>query len=130
MRARSDRPPELPPVPVLQAGTATATITVRSSAVAFSFVLEGMGEMESTGYDTIKLLLDGSEIGYATAPGGGKGCTDGPIVFTPKNAGTAPICFSANSVHTFRLSVDTVDALYHVASYYQAKLTLAKVASC
>lgn len=120
----------LPHVPV-QFGTATATITVRSSPVAFSFALEGMGEQDAAGLDKIKLLLDGAEIGSATAPGGDLGCSDGPVVFTRTGAGTAPtICFPANSVHTFQLEVDTVDGVSHVASYYQAKLTLVKTESC
>lgn len=116
--------------PILQSGTATAKITIKESPVAFSFELEGMGERQDTNYDTIKLYLNGNEVGSATAPGGGEGCLDGPAIFTPSTDVTLPICFEAGSRHTFQLVVDTVDGLYHIASYYQARLTLAQVASC
>ena len=116
------------PLWLLQSGTATATITIRDSPVAFSFELEGVGEAQDRGFDTLRLYLDGNQVGSAEAPGGKQGCTDGPAIFTQTIA--LPVCFQAFSRHTFQLVADTVDGAYHVTSYYQAKLALTRVPSC
>ena len=104
-----------------QKATATATITVGAVNTNLNINWSGMGEAQATDYDKMKFILDGIEVSNGHAPGGGLGCVDGPIVQTIITPPPYPLL--ANTVHTLLLDFDTVDALYHVDSFYQATLS-------
>jgi hypothetical protein len=80
-----------------------------------------VGEAQATDFDKMRFVLDGVEVSNGHAPGGGLGCVDGPIVQTINVA--PPYLLLANTVHTLLLDFDTVDALFHLDSFYQATLS-------
>ena len=104
-----------------QTGTATATITVGSSAVNLGLAFTGMGEAQSANFEKITFTLDGTQVADAHAPGGGLGCVMGPVVKTFTVA--SPYTLAANSTHTLAINFTTADALYHVNAYYEVNLS-------
>jgi hypothetical protein len=105
----------------IQAGTATATITVDNVDTYLYLDFEGIGELEKSDFELIKFKLDGVQIANAHAPGGNLGCEMGSVV---KEYDVAPPYFlPANSVHTFEIDFTTNDNLFHVGSYYEVSLS-------
>lgn len=80
-----------------------------------------IGERQDSGFDKITFKLDGTQIADAHAPGGGLGCLMGPVIKTYQVA--SPYLLLANTTHTLRIDFSTIDALYHVDSYYQVNLS-------
>jgi hypothetical protein len=106
---------------LVQQATATATITVGAVNTNLDINWVGMGEAEDEEFDKMRFILDGVEVSNGHAPGGNLGCVDGPIVQTILVA--PPYLLLANTVHTLLLDFDTIDAAYHVDSFYQATLS-------
>jgi hypothetical protein len=105
----------------IQAGTATATITVGGVDVNMGLAFDGIGELEQSDYEQIIFILDGNPIADAHAAGGSLGCAMGPVVQTFIQA--PPYLLLANSVHTLLIDFTTADALYHLGSYYEVDLS-------
>ena len=105
----------------VQAGTATATITVGSSAVNLGLDFEGIGEAQASAYERITFTLNGTQVADAHAPGGGLGCVMGPVVKTYTTS--PPYTLAANTTHTLVIDFTTADALYHVNAYYEVDLS-------
>ena len=106
-----------------QGGTATATITVGSSAGSLGFSFSGLAEEEDTGYELIDFYLNGVLVASATSPGSNEGgdpdtCSMGPAVATYHVA--PPYALAANSVNTLIINFTTFDELYHLGAYYEA----------
>ena len=105
----------------VQAGTATATITVDNVDTYLYLDFEGIGELEKTSFEKITFKLDGVQIAKANAAGGNLECEMGPVV---KEYNVAPPYFlPANSTHTFEIDFTTNDNLFHVGSYYEVDLS-------
>lgn len=104
----------------LQSGTAIANISVGSSNTFLSLDFEGIGELESSAFDTIRFLLDGVELARGNAAGGGLGCQMGPIVKTILVPG--PYLLMANTSYELKIEFSTVDGRFHLGSYYQVNL--------
>ena len=105
----------------VQAGTATATIVVGSSAVNLGLDFEGVGEAQASEYEKITFTLNGTEVARANAPGGGLGCVMGPVVKTYTTS--PPYTLAANTTHTLVIDFTTADANYHVNAYYEVDLS-------
>lgn len=104
-----------------QSGTAIATILGGTSGYRFVPSMVGFGERQDTGYDQMTLYFNGSLLVQGDAPGGGQGCvTAGPVVQTPSSIPFQTI--APGTTNTFTCYFDTVDALYHVNSYYILQL--------
>jgi hypothetical protein len=105
----------------VQAGTATATITVDNVDTYLYLDFEGVGELENPAFEKITFKLDGVQIAKANAAGGDLECQMGPVV---KEYIVAPPYFlPANSTHTFEIDFTTNDNLFHVGSYYEVDLS-------
>ena len=104
-----------------QAGTATATIVVGSSAVNLGLDFEGVGEAQNSSFERITFTLNGTQVANANAPGGGLGCVMGPVVKTYTTS--PPYTLAANTTHTLVIDFTTADALYHVNAYYEVDLS-------
>ena len=109
----------------VQAGTATATITVGANNVEMGLDFSGMGEAQASQFEKITFDLDGTQLARANAPGGGLGCVMGAVVKTYVTP--SPYLLQANSVHTLLIDFSTVDALYHVNAFYNVQLTFTEV---
>lgn len=94
---------------------------VGSSNTYLNVDFEGIGERQDSGFDKITFKLDGTQIADAHTPGGGLGCLMGPVIKTYQVA--SPYLLLANTTHTLRIDFSTIDALYHVDSYYQVNLS-------
>jgi hypothetical protein len=105
----------------IQAGTATATIVVGSSAVNLGLDFEGVGEAQNSNFERITFTLNGTQVANANAPGGSLGCVMGPVVKTYTTA--PPYVLAANTTHTLVIDFTTADALYHVNAYYEVDLS-------
>lgn len=109
-----------------QTGTATATITVGPADTYLNLNFEGIGEAEASQFEKIEFRLNGPgysnvKLADAHAPGGGLGCTMGPVVKT--YSVPSPYLLTAGSVYTFTINFDTADALFHVDAYYEIYLS-------
>lgn len=105
----------------LQAGTATATITVGATNVNMGLSFQGIGELEQSDYEKITFSLDGVQIANANAAGGGLQCQMGAVIQTFTQA--PPYLLLANTVHTLFINFTTNDPLYHVGAFYEVDLT-------
>jgi len=106
----------------IQRGIATATINVTGGIRIMTVSLSGLAERQSTGFESMKLALDGITIISSTSPGGNLGCLMGPVVVSTLVNG--PYLIPAG-IHTLVLSFSTVDALYHKGAFYLCQLTFA-----
>jgi hypothetical protein len=107
--------------PNTQSATAVATIIVPEDiTVEMTVDWDGIGEEEATGFDVMSLVVDGSLVATANAPGGGLGCSFGPVTSTPASPQTVSL---ASGEHSLNISASTNDALYHVGCWYQFDLT-------
>lgn len=107
--------------PSIQAGTATATITVGGSNVNMGLSFTGIGELQNPNFELITFTLDGTQVADARAAGGGLGCQMGAVV---QNFTTPPPYFlAANTSHTLFINFTTNDGLYHVGSFYEIDLS-------
>ena len=122
-----------------QLGSATASITVGAVSTYLTLDFVGFGERVASNYDKIVFKLNGVQIAAANAPGDlgtalGK-CLDGPVIKTfwdqngvnPTATGAGVsnpyrYLLLANTSYTLNLYFDTIDALYHYNSYYEALL--------
>jgi hypothetical protein len=109
----------------IQAGTATATITVGAVNVNMGLSFSGIGELEAPDFEKITFSLDGTEIAKANAAGGNLGCEMGPVVQT--YIVPPPYLLLAGTVHTLFINFTTNDGLYHVGSFYEVDLTFVEV---
>jgi hypothetical protein len=109
----------------VQAGTATATITVGGINVNMGLSFQGIGELEEPDFEKITFSLDGVEIARANAAGGSLGCQMGPVVQTFTQA--PPYLLLANSVHTLFIDFTTNDPLFHLGSFYEVDLTFVEI---
>ena len=109
----------------LQAGTATATITVGAIDVNMGLSFQGIGELQQPNFEKITFSLDGVQIARANAAGGFLGCQMGPVVQTFTQA--PPYLLLANSVHTLFIDFTTNDELFHVGSFYEVDLTFVEI---
>lgn len=99
-----------------QTGRAIGTITlVDDGYVAIDWF--GVAEVEDSGFENMRILVDGDLVARATSPGGDHGC-DAPeaVVSTPASGDTI---FLAAGVHTIQVDVTTGDSWYHVDCYYE-----------
>ena len=82
-----------------------------------AYTLQGQGEIEATGFDELRFLIDGDIVASSTSPGGGGGCAagDGPVVVTTTQA--SPVAVSGNI--QLELEFTTIDNLYHKDSFYE-----------
>ena len=103
--------------PNTQTGEAKATITGLPPGVQLAYTLQGQGEIEATGFDELRFLIDGDIVASSTSPGGGGGCAagDGPVVVTTTQA--SPVAVSGNI--QLELEFTTIDNLYHKDSFYE-----------
>jgi len=106
--------------PNIQAGTATATITINQPG-KLMVNWTGLAEAEATGFEKAKLLVNNVLIGEATSPGGQLKCVMKEVVSTyyyPDGydlpAGT----------HTLKIECTTTDGLFHKGAYYQFSIAL------
>lgn len=107
--------------PYTQSGTATATIIVPEGlSTDMTVVWDGIGEEQDTGFDVMSLNVDGTLVARANAPGGGLGCSFGPIVSTPASPQVLTL---AEGEHTLSITASTNDSLYHVGCWYQFDLS-------
>ena len=106
----------------IQAGTATAIITVGSVNTYLGLDFLGIGELEAPTYELIKFYLDGVEVANGHAAGGDLECEMGPIVETVLVPG--PYLLLANTTYTFFIDFTTNDGLFHVGAYYEVDLSL------
>jgi hypothetical protein len=111
----------------IQAGTATANITVGASPVWLGIDFEGIGELEEAEYELLSLSLDDVLIADAHAAGGNQGCAAGPVVKT--YTVSPPYYLAANSNHKFFLNFTTADPRFHVNCYYEINLSLSTTPS-
>jgi hypothetical protein len=111
----------------IQAGTATANITVGASPVWLGIDFEGVGELEEAEYELLSLSLDDVLIADAHAAGGFQGCAVGPVVKT--YTVSPPYYLAANSNHKFFLNFTTEDPRFHVDCFYEINLSLSTVPS-
>jgi hypothetical protein len=109
----------------LQAGTATATITVGASDVNMGLDFEGVGELQDPNFEKISFTLDGLEVAKANAAGGQLGCAMGPVVKTFTQA--PPYFLAANTVHTLFIDFTTNDAAFHVGAFYEVDLSFTEI---
>jgi hypothetical protein len=109
----------------LQAGTATATITVGAKDVYMGLDFDGIGELQASQFEIIKFSLDGVQIADAHAAGGNLGCAMGPVVKTFTQP--SPYFLAANSVHTLFIDFTTADPLFHVGAYYEVQLSFTEI---
>jgi len=104
-----------------QFGTATATILGGTSGYRFIPSMVGFGEQHDTGFDQMSLYFNGTFLVQGDAPGGKLECAPAaPVVQTPSSIPFQTI--APGSTNTFTCYFDTVDALYHVNSYYVLQL--------
>ena len=109
----------------LQAGTATATITVGAVDVNMGLTFNGIGELQDNNFEKILFKLDGVQIADAHAAGGGLGCVMGAVeqtfIIPP------PYLLFAGSTHTLFIDFTTNDESYHVGAFYEVNLTFTEV---
>ena len=100
----------------VQTGQAVANLVV-PPGVQLAYTLQGQGELEATGFDELRFLIDGDIVASSTSPGGGGGCEagDGPVVVTTTQA--SPVAVSGNI--QLELEFTTLDGLYHQESFYE-----------
>lgn len=109
------------PNPNTQTGQAVSTFVTGPTAYQFVPVLSGRGEPQATGFERMRLFLNGTEIIRASSPGGNLGCAPGqPVVVSTLVPG--PYILPAGSTNTFTLNFTTGDALYHVNCFYKCEL--------
>ena len=106
---------------VVQAGTATATITVGAVNTNMGLTFTGIGELQAPQFEIVTFQLDGVQIADAHAAGGNQGCAMGPVVQTYQTP--PPYLLLAGTTHTLFINFTTADGLYHVGSFYQVNLT-------
>jgi hypothetical protein len=106
----------------IQAGIATATITVGSVDTNLGLSFTGIGELQDSDFEKIKFILDGVEVANAHAVGGGLGCQMGAVI--QEYTVPSPYLLLANSIHTFMIDFTTNDASYHTGAFYQIQLNL------
>lgn len=109
----------------LQAGTATATITVGGVDVNMGLSFNGIGELKDPDFEKIVFKLDNVQIADAHAAGGNLGCAMGPVVQTFVTP--PPYLLLANSVHTLFIDFTTNDERFHVGSFYEVDLTFTEI---
>jgi hypothetical protein len=109
----------------IQAGTATATITVGGLDVNMGLSFSGVGELQAPDFEKITFSLDGTQIANANAAGGNLGCQMGPVVQT--FTVPPPYLLLAGTVHTLLINFTTNDGLFHVDSYYEVDLTFVEI---
>lgn len=109
----------------LQAGTATATITVGAVDVNMGLSFNGIGELKDPDFEKIVFKLDNVQIADAHAAGGGINCGMGAVVQTFVTP--PPYLLLANSVHTLFIDFTTNDELHHVGAFYEVNLTFVEI---
>lgn len=106
----------------VQAGTATATITVGAQDVNMGLAFTGIGELQDSGFEMIRFLLDGVEVGSGESRDEDKGCDEfGAIAqtfITPP-----PYLLAAGTTHTLLIDFTTGDPLFHVGCFYDVNLS-------
>jgi len=107
--------------PYTQRGTATATIIIQEGmSVDMTVAWDGIGEQQDTGYDVMRLYVDSALVATANAPGGGLGCSFGPVTSYPPSP---QIITLGEGEHDLSITASTNDPLYHVGCWYQFDLT-------
>ena len=106
----------------MQAGAATATITVGPNDTLMGLDFEGIGELEDAGFEIMTFKLDGVAIASAESRNLSLGCTQfGPVAKTFNQP--PPYLLLAGSVHVLEIFFTTGDALFHVGCFYQVNLS-------
>jgi len=109
--------------PNTQSATATAEIIVPRTMV-MTIAWSGMGEVQAPNYELMSLSVDGTLIGSAHAPGGGRGCDPmGPVVSSPSPPQQVTL---QSGTHTLFIDATTNDPLYHFNAWYRFDLTFAE----
>jgi len=104
----------------IQAGTATATITVGSSNVNMALDFDGLVEWQDAGFERMTFKLNGTQVARGESKSAGQLCVMGAVqkVFTT----SPPYLLLANTTYTFLIEFTTGDALYHNNAFYQVNL--------
>ena len=108
----------------IQAGTATADITIGDVDVYLNLTFEGVGELQSSNYEKIDFFLDDVLIASANAAGGSLGCAFGDVVKTYHV--TPPYSLIKNTDHELFVNFTTNDGLYHEDCFYEITLSFSE----
>lgn len=102
----------------IQSGTATATIQV-SETYELRADIDGVSELQDTGFENMAVQLDGTDIVQATSRDLDQECAMGPSIvdFLQEQ----PFILTPGE-HTFSISFTTADELYHVGAFYELNL--------
>ena len=106
----------------VQAGTATATITVGPNDTLMGLDFEGIGELEDAGFERMIFELDGVAIASTESRNLSLGCSQfGPVAKTFNQP--PPYLLLAGSVHVLEILFTTGDERFHVGCFYQVNLS-------
>lgn len=105
----------------IQNGQAVATITVGNSNVDLDFIINGLGERELQGYETLTISINNNIIGMSKSPGGNLGCDGGvgPVIITQQPQTQTLL---ANNQYTISIDFSTIDDSFHVGAFYEIDL--------
>ena len=98
----------------VQTGEAVATLVVPPGA-QLAYTLQGVGELQDSGFENLRFFIDGGIVASSTSAGGSLGCDDGPVVVTTTQV--SPVAVSGSI--ELKLEFTTTDGLFHEESFYE-----------
>lgn len=105
----------------VQSGKARGTINITGQSRLLSIGIEGIGELEDTGFEATVVLIDGTPVMDAQSRGGGQGCTMGPVRVDAIVPG--PYLLEPGT-HEILVDFSTGDPLFHVGVFSEVTFQL------
>lgn len=106
--------------PSTQTGQAIATIKVGNQNLNLDINFNGAGETEATGYESLNIYINGLQIGAASSPGGGRGCS--PVAPSIIIQQPATQVLLANTTYILEFNFTTIDPRFHIDAFYEINL--------